>query len=147
MLTANNDTFYMSAVVIPDEPFVLSVPDTADRYYVNVINMWQELEHYIGRRTTGTKAARYVLAPPSEVYIYDLAVVEAHRREGIATALIVPPMSSSFKRTLLMHLPSHSTQSLEPAKRCCTSISRYLPWVARSSPTKDPWCNAGCFMV
>ena len=24
--------------------------------------MWQELEHYIGRRTTGTKAARYVRA-------------------------------------------------------------------------------------
>jgi hypothetical protein len=65
MPTANNDTFYMSAVVILDEPFVLSVPDTADRYYVvNVFNMWQELEHYIGRRTTGTKAARYVLVPP-----------------------------------------------------------------------------------
>lgn len=26
--------------------------------------MWQELEHYIGRRTTGTKAGRYVLVPP-----------------------------------------------------------------------------------
>jgi hypothetical protein len=65
MPTANNDTFYMSAVVVLDEPFVLSVPDTADRYYVvNVFNMWQELEHYIGRRTTGTKAARYVLVPP-----------------------------------------------------------------------------------
>jgi hypothetical protein len=65
MPTANNDTFYMSAVVDLDEPYVLSVPDTADRYYVvNVFNMWQELEHYIGRRTTGTKAARYVLVPP-----------------------------------------------------------------------------------
>lgn len=65
MPTANNDTLYMSAVVVLDEPFVLSVPDTADRYYViNVFNMWQELEHYIGRRTTGTKAARYVLVPP-----------------------------------------------------------------------------------
>jgi hypothetical protein len=65
MPTANNDTFYMSAVVVLDEPFVLSVPDTGDRYYViNVFNMWQEIEHYIGRRTTGTKAARYVLVPP-----------------------------------------------------------------------------------
>jgi hypothetical protein len=65
MPTANNDTFYMSAVVVLDEPYVLSVPDTADRYYVvNVFNMWQELEHYIGRRTTGTKAARYVLVLP-----------------------------------------------------------------------------------
>jgi hypothetical protein len=60
MPTANNDTFYMSAVVRLDQPYILSVPDTHDRYYViNVFNMWQELEHYIGRRTTGTTAARY----------------------------------------------------------------------------------------
>jgi hypothetical protein len=65
MPTANNDTLYLSAVVILDEPFVLSVPDTADRYYViDVFNMWQELEHYIGRRATGTKAARFALVPP-----------------------------------------------------------------------------------
>ena len=65
MPTANNDTFYMSAVVKLDEPFVLSVPDTHDRYYVvNVFNMWQELQHYIGRRATGTTAARYAIVPP-----------------------------------------------------------------------------------
>ena len=65
MPTANNDTFYLSAVVDLNEPYVLSVPDTGDRYYVvNVFNMWQELEHYIGRRATGTKAGRYVLVPP-----------------------------------------------------------------------------------
>ncbi len=65
MPTANNDTFYMSAIVKLDEPFVLSVPDTHDRYYVvNVFNMWQELQHYIGRRTTGTTAARYAIVPP-----------------------------------------------------------------------------------
>ncbi|MCX5516505.1 DUF1254 domain-containing protein [Kaistia algarum] len=65
MPTANNDTLYMSAVVDLTEPYVLSVPDTNDRYYVvNVFNMWQELEHYIGRRTTGTKAGQYVLVPP-----------------------------------------------------------------------------------
>lgn len=65
MPTANNDTLYLSADVVLDEPYVLSVPDTADRYYVvNVFNMWQELEHYIGRRTTGTHAGRFVLVPP-----------------------------------------------------------------------------------
>jgi hypothetical protein len=65
MPTANNDTYYMSAVVKLDQPYILSVPDTHDRYYVvNVFNMWQELEHYIGRRTTGTTAARYVIVPP-----------------------------------------------------------------------------------
>jgi hypothetical protein len=65
MPTANNDTYYLSAVVDLTEPYVLTVPDTHDRYYVvDVFNMWQELEHYIGRRTTGTKAGKYVLVPP-----------------------------------------------------------------------------------
>jgi hypothetical protein len=65
MPTANNDTFYMSAAVRLDQPFILTVSDTEDRYYViNVFNMWQELEHYIGRRTTGTKAGRFALVPP-----------------------------------------------------------------------------------
>ncbi|MFZ3282844.1 DUF1254 domain-containing protein [Pseudomonas sp.] len=65
MPTANNDTLYLSSVVQLDEPYVLHVPDTADRYYVvDVFNMWQELEHYIGRRTTGTAAGDYVLVPP-----------------------------------------------------------------------------------
>jgi hypothetical protein len=65
MPTANNDTLYMSAVLKLDEPYVLHVPDTGDRYYVvDVFNMWQELEHYIGRRTTGTKVGDYALVPP-----------------------------------------------------------------------------------
>ncbi|WP_151995908.1 DUF1254 domain-containing protein [Buttiauxella massiliensis] len=65
MPTANNDTLYMSAVVKLDEPYILTVPDTQDRYYVvDVFNMWQELEHYIGRRTTGTQAGKFVLVPP-----------------------------------------------------------------------------------
>lgn len=65
MPTANNDTVYMSAVVQLDEPYLLSVPDVGDRYYVvDVFDMWQELEHYIGRRTTGTKAGVFALVPP-----------------------------------------------------------------------------------
>jgi len=65
MPTANNDTAYMSAVVLLDQPYIFSVPDTSDRYYVvNVFNMWHELEHYIGRRTTGTKAGKFALVPP-----------------------------------------------------------------------------------
>ena len=58
MPTSNNDTFYMSAIVDLTEPFILSVPDTHDRYYVvDVFNMWQELEHYIGRRRPGPRPA------------------------------------------------------------------------------------------
>ena len=55
----------MSAIVNLTEPYVLSVPDTHDRYYVvDIFNMWQELEHYIGRRTTGTAAGNFALVPP-----------------------------------------------------------------------------------
>lgn len=66
MPTANNDTAYLSAVVdLSKGPYILSVPDVGDRYYVvDVFNMWQELQHYIGRRTTGTKAGKYALVPP-----------------------------------------------------------------------------------
>jgi len=65
MPTSNNDTFYMSAIVQLDEPYILQVPDTHDRYYVvDVFNMWQELEHYIGRRVTSTAAGAYALVPP-----------------------------------------------------------------------------------
>lgn len=66
MPTANNDTTYLSAVVdLSTEPYLLSVPDLGDRYYVvDTFNMWQELEHYIGRRVTGTKAGRFALVGP-----------------------------------------------------------------------------------
>ncbi len=66
MPTANNDTLYLSAVVdLGKEPSILHVPDTNDRYYVvDVFDMWQNLEHYIGRRTTGTKAGDFAIVPP-----------------------------------------------------------------------------------
>jgi len=66
MPTANNDTVYLSAVVdLSKEPYILSVPDVNDRYYVvDTFNMWQELQHYIGRRVTGTKAGQYALVGP-----------------------------------------------------------------------------------
>jgi hypothetical protein len=65
MPTPNNDTAYMSAVVKLDEPFILHVPDTNDRYYVvDVFDMWQNLQHYVGRRATGTKPGDYALVPP-----------------------------------------------------------------------------------
>lgn len=65
MPTANNDTLYMSAVVKLSEPYVLSVPDTNDRYYViNVFSMYHVDEKDIGRRTTGTEAGRFAIVPP-----------------------------------------------------------------------------------
>lgn len=60
-----HSTVYMSAVVDLKEPYILTVPALGQRYYVvDVFDMWQELEHYIGKHTTGTEAGRYALAPP-----------------------------------------------------------------------------------
>ena len=42
----------------------------------------------------------------SEIYIYDLAVAEAHRRQGIATALIRGPQEDSRGSGSLCHLCS-----------------------------------------
>ena len=54
----------------------------------------------------------------SEIYIYDLAVAAAHRREGIATALIqklkkIAAARGAYviRRTSAMHLPSSSIRS------------------------------------
>ncbi len=66
MPTANNDTYYLSAVVDLTEPYILITPDTKDRYYVvNVFDMYQNLISYIGRRTTGTKPGVFALVPPN----------------------------------------------------------------------------------
>ncbi len=65
MPTANNDTYYMSAVVDLTEPYILETPDTDGRYYVvNVFDMYHNLTEYIGKRNTGTKAQKVALVPP-----------------------------------------------------------------------------------
>lgn len=65
MPTANNDTAYLSAAIDLTEPYILTVPYVGDRYYVvDAFNMWQELEHYVGRRATGTKEGKFVYVPP-----------------------------------------------------------------------------------
>jgi len=65
MPTANNDTYYMSAVVELTEPYILETPDTDGRYYVvNVFDMYHNLTEYIGKRNTGTQAQTIALIPP-----------------------------------------------------------------------------------
>lgn len=65
MPTANNDTYYLSAVASLEEPMILKTPDTKDRYYVvDVFDMYQNLISYIGRRTTGTKPGLFAIVPP-----------------------------------------------------------------------------------
>jgi hypothetical protein len=85
MPAANNDTLYLSGVVRLDEPYLLEVPDTEDRYYViNVFTMYHEIEHYIGRRVTGTGPGRFALVPPG----WDGALPAGVRRLDVTTSKI-----------------------------------------------------------
>ncbi len=62
----NFDTLYSILWFdLRDEPVVISVPDTAGRYYMlPFMDMWTDVFALVGRRTTGTAAGHYALVGP-----------------------------------------------------------------------------------
>jgi hypothetical protein len=66
VVAPNFDTLYSSAWLdLTDGPLLLSVPDSDGRYYLlPILDMWTDVVAVPGWRTTGTAAARVVLAPP-----------------------------------------------------------------------------------
>jgi hypothetical protein len=60
------DTLFATAWAdLDEEPLVLSVPDTGGRYYVIALfDMWSNVFASIGKRTTGTEAAPFLIAGP-----------------------------------------------------------------------------------
>jgi hypothetical protein len=62
----NADTLYTSAWVdVSKEPWVLSVPDMGDRYYLlPMLDGWTDVFQVPGKRTTGDKAQTYVITGP-----------------------------------------------------------------------------------
>lgn len=61
----NNDTLYFTGWLdLRGGPLVVDAPDTADRYYaLTFADFYSEVQH-TGRRTTGTKAQRVLVAGP-----------------------------------------------------------------------------------
>jgi hypothetical protein len=48
------------------EPLALYVPDTNDRYYcIQFIDAYSNSFQYVGRRVTGTREGRYLIAGPA----------------------------------------------------------------------------------
>ena len=63
--TGLDTLFACSWADLDKEPLVLSVPDTNGRYYVIALfDMWSNVFASIGKRTTGTGAANFLIAGP-----------------------------------------------------------------------------------
>ncbi|RDJ14374.1 DUF1254 domain-containing protein [Rhizobium grahamii] len=62
----NFDTLYSPVWLdLAPEPVILSVPDTAGRYYLlPMLDMWTDVFSVVGSRTTGAKAANFALTAP-----------------------------------------------------------------------------------
>ncbi|MGO7728070.1 DUF1254 domain-containing protein [Rhizobium johnstonii] len=51
---------------LENDPIVLSVPDTKDRYYVfSIMNMWTDVFGSAGKRTTGTSPGHFLIVGPN----------------------------------------------------------------------------------
>jgi hypothetical protein len=66
VVTPNVDTVYCAAFLdLSQNPVVLNVPDTNDRYYlVQIMDAYSNTFSSIGRRTTGTKAGKFAIVGP-----------------------------------------------------------------------------------
>jgi hypothetical protein len=63
--TGLDTLFAVAWADLAGEPLVLSVPDTGERYYVIALfDMWSNVFASIGKRTTGTDAANFLIAGP-----------------------------------------------------------------------------------
>ncbi len=74
----NADTLYTTAFVdVGDEPWVISIPDMKDRYYLfPMLDGWTNVFQVPGKRTTGTGAQTYAITGPGWSGALPAGVVE-----------------------------------------------------------------------
>ncbi|MGF6777266.1 DUF1254 domain-containing protein [Paraburkholderia sp. GAS334] len=88
VVTPNNDTLYISAWLdVGEEPLVLTVPDTANRYYVlGLLDFYTNPFDSIGTRTTGNGARKFLLhhrdtPPPADADLTDCTPIACPTRD------------------------------------------------------------------
>jgi len=127
VVSANNDTFYTSALMdLRAEPVVLEVPQVTDRYYsFMLVDMVTDNFDYVGTRATGTKAGTYAVTGPGW---------KGHLPKGVSCAIPGAPKESMMRRHIATRRKdpmassfvqkSRSLQSQRPANRIKSHSSR-----------------------
>ena len=78
--TGLDTLFAVAWADLEEEPLVLSVPDTGGRYYVfGIFDMWSNVFASIGKRTTGTAAAHFLIAGPGWQGTPPAGIAETYR--------------------------------------------------------------------
>ena len=85
----NADTLYTLAWVdVSREPWVLSIPDMKDRYFLMpMLSGWTDVFQVPGKRTTGTKAQKYAITGPGWAGTLPEGVTEYKSPTGIVWIL------------------------------------------------------------
>ena len=85
----NADTLYTVAWVdVTKEPWVLSIPDMKDRYFLfPMLSGWTDVFQVPGKRTTGTKAQKYAITGPGWTGTLPEGVVEYKSPTGLVWIL------------------------------------------------------------
>ena len=85
----NADTLYtMTWLDVSKEPWVLSIPDIKDRYFLfPMLSGWTDVFQVPGKRTTGTKAQKYAVTGPGWTGTLPKGVTEYKSPTGIVWVL------------------------------------------------------------
>ena len=85
----NADTLYtISWLDVSKEPWVLSIPDMKDRYFLlPMLSGWTDVFQVPGKRTTGAKAQKYVITGPGWTGALPEGVTEYKSPTGIVWIL------------------------------------------------------------